>query len=292
MRATVGDIEVEYVLTGPEDGTPIVLVCGLWQSLTLWPSVFTTALAAAGFRVLTFDNRDAGRSSYETRPAPDLAAVSRGDLSGVNYTLSDMAADVVGLMRAIGWETAHVLGHSMGAEIAQRLAIEHPEAVRTLTLFASKPLDGSHGRQAPEFLDCLLAPMPTDEAAWVEHNMATYRICIAPEPVDESALEAFTREQFLYGANPASQHLPAVLATTRLGLGTDPTHQELLTQLSTPTLMVHGTGDRVVFPDGGVRLAELIPAATLVTIDGMGHQPQDPERWQAIAEAVISHADC
>lgn len=77
----------------------------------------------------------------------------RGDLSGVNYTLSDMAADAVGLMRAIGWDTAHVLGHSMGADIAQLVAIEHPEAVRTLTLFAGKPIDGRHGGQAPEFLE-------------------------------------------------------------------------------------------------------------------------------------------
>lgn len=291
MRVMVGDIEVEYVLTGPEDGTPIVLICGLLQPLTFWPSAFTATLAAAGFRVLAFDNRDAGRSSYETRPAPDLAAVLGGDLSGVNYTLSDMAADVVGLMRAIGWETAHVLGHSMGSDIASRVAIEHPEAVRTLTLFAGKPLDGRHGGQSPEFLEALLAPTPADEAGRLEHAMASYRVCIAPEPVDESALEMFTRDQFLYGANPASQHLPAVLATTRRGLGTDPTHQELLTRISAPTLVVHGTGDLVVFPDGGVRLAELIPEATLVTIEGMGHQSQDPARWQTIAEAVITHAD-
>lgn len=155
MRETVGDIEVEYVLNGPEDGTPIVLISGLYQPLTLWPLEFTTALSAAGFRVLTFDNRDVGRSSYETRPAPDVAAVLGGDLSGVNYTLSDMAADVVGLMRAIGWETANVLGHSMGAAIAQRLVIEHPETVRTLTLFAGGPLDGRHGGQAPEFLEVI-----------------------------------------------------------------------------------------------------------------------------------------
>ena len=163
-RATVGDIEVEYVLTGPEDGTPIVLICGLLQPLTLWPSVFTATLAAAGFRVLTFDNRDAGLSSYETRPAPDLAAVLGGDLWGVNYTLSDMAADAVGVIREIGWETAHVLGHSMGSDIASRVAIEHHEAVRTLTLFAGKPLDGRHGGQSPEFLEALLTPTPDDDA--------------------------------------------------------------------------------------------------------------------------------
>lgn len=132
--------------------------------------------------------------------------------------------------------------------------------------------------------------MPVDEAARFEHVMAVYRICIAPESVDESALEAFTREQFLHGANPASQHLPAVLATTRRGLGTDPTHQELLTRLVAPTLIVHGTRDLVVFPDGGVRLAEVIPGAVLVTIEGMGHQSQDPGRWQAIADAVSNHA--
>lgn len=290
MRATVGDIEIEYVLAGPEDGAPLVLICGLLQPLTFWPSAFTASLAAAGFRVLTFDNRDVGRSSYENRPAPDLGAVLGGDLSGVNYTLSDMAADAVGLMRTIGWDTAHVFGHSMGADIATRLAIEHPDAVRTLTLFVGKPLDGRHGGQSAEFLGALLAPMPADDAGRFDHAVAMYRVCLAPEPVDESALEQFTREQFGQGANPGSQHLPAVLATTRIGLGTDPTHQELLTRISAPTLVVHGTGDVVVFPDGGVRLAELIPAATLVTIEGMGHQSQDPARWQAITDAVTDHA--
>lgn len=121
--------------------------------------------------------------------------------------------------------------------------------------------------------------------------MAAYRLGIAPEPVDESALENFTRTQVLHGVNPHSQHLPAVLATTRRELGTDPTHQALLGRISTPTLVVHGTGDLAVAYDGGVRLAELIPGADLVTLEGMGHQPQDPARWRAIAEAVIGHID-
>ncbi len=157
MRATVGDIELAYVPTGPEDGTPIFGTC---QPLFFWPSEFTATLSAAGFRALTLDNRDVGPTSNETQPAPNLTSVLGGDPSGVNDTLSDMTADVAGLIEAIGWETANVLGHSMRAAIAQRRAIDHPETVRTLTLFAGGPLDGRPGTLAPEFLEELHPPIP------------------------------------------------------------------------------------------------------------------------------------
>src|SRR5262249_20532091 len=137
MRARVGDIEVEYELLGPEAGEPLVLICGMYQQLTSWPEPFLDELTAAGFQVLVFDNRDVGLSTWETRPAPDVLAVFGGDISTVNYTSYDLAADTVGLMDAVGWDSAHVFGHSMGSGIAQLVATEYPERVRTLTLFGS-----------------------------------------------------------------------------------------------------------------------------------------------------------
>ena len=101
-----------------------MLVAGVFQQLSFWPAHFVARLAAAGLRVILHDNRDMGLSTRESRPPPDITALSRGDLSGVNYTLSDMAADTVGLVETLGFESAHVLGHSMGGVIAQRMAIE------------------------------------------------------------------------------------------------------------------------------------------------------------------------
>lgn len=288
-RATVGSIELAYELHGPAEGEPVMLICGALAQLSYWPDALIGALTEAGCRVLIFDNRDVGLSTRESRPAPDLGAVMGGDVSAVNYTLSDMAADAVGLIAAVGWESAHVLGHSMGAGIAQRMATEHPERVRSLTLFAGAPGDGTTGASSPQFLEAVLTPEPDDDDGRVEQVMRTYRVLTSPESVDEAELEAFVRRQISRAPNPKGQALPAIVASTVLGLTSTPTHAERLRQLDLPTLVLHGTGDLAIAFDGGQALAELIPGATFLVLEGMGHIPQDSTRWAAIADAVIDH---
>lgn len=290
MRAQVGDVEIEYELIGPEDGQPIVLVCGIFQQLSFWPAAFVAQLADAGLRVLIFDNRDVGLSTRESRPAPDLMTVLGGDHSGVNYTLSDMATDTAGLIETLGFESAHVFGHSMGGAIAQRVAIEFPHRVRTLTLFASPSLDGVTGQSSPEFLALATRPPSTDPDEEWEANVAAYRICVEPDPVDEVALTAFARVQADRAPNPEMQCIPALLASMTAGLASSPTHMDQLQALEHATLVVHGTGDVAVGADGGERLADLIPDARYVALDGMGHVPLSDERWAIIADAVIAHA--
>jgi pimeloyl-ACP methyl ester carboxylesterase len=120
-------------------------VAGIFQQLSFWPRPFLDQLADAGFRVLIHDNRDVGYSTRESRPAPDLAEVLSGNLTGVNYTLDGLAGDTAGLVETLGLSPAHVVGYSMGGMIAQRIATAFPDRVRSLTLFGTNPCDGVSG---------------------------------------------------------------------------------------------------------------------------------------------------
>ena len=291
MRAQVGDVELEYELHGPDDGVPVVLIAGIFQQLTFWNEVLLRELTDAGMRVLIFDNRDVGLSTIEAREPPDPVAVVAGDLSGVNYTLSDMARDTAGLIDEVGFGSAHVLGHSMGGMIAQRLVIEHPERVRSLVLMSTSPMDMVTGQPASVFTALFLRPGTADPAEAYARIVEAYRLCERPDPVDEARLEAFAKRQEDRAPNPDMQCMQASFATTHEGMRSSPTHLEQLAMISQPTLVIHGIGDLLVCEDGGERLAELIPGAELLLIDAMGHIPQAPERWDAIADEVISHIE-
>jgi len=290
MRARVGEIELEYELLGPEDGEPLVLICGMFQQLTSWPEPFLDELTSAGFHVLVFDNRDVGLSTWETRPAPDVLGVFGGDISTVNYTSYDLAADTVGLMDAVGWDSAHVFGHSMGSGIAQLVATEYPERVRTLTLFGSSPFDGVSGRADDRFVALVITPVAdSDEARW-QRTLESYRIVFEPALADEDELIAYSRRQFDRAPNPRMQCVTASRAAQEIAMNSSPTHEEKLRALPHRTLLLHGTGDLAVAFDGGEALAALIPDAKLVRLDGMGHMTIDPKFLSTMAGALIEHA--
>ena len=115
-------INIAYQRIGKSDAPPVLLTMGVAAQLIHWPDAFCQALAGHGLQVIRFDNRDAGLSTHMTgAPPPNLPAALAGDLSSVSYTLSDMAADAVGLLDALGLEKAHVAGASMGGQIAQAI---------------------------------------------------------------------------------------------------------------------------------------------------------------------------
>jgi pimeloyl-ACP methyl ester carboxylesterase len=136
-RASTNGIEIEYEGFGEEDAPPLLLVMGLGAQMIAWDDEFCTQLAATGFRVVRFDNRDVGLSTKTEGPLPDIMAALQGDASSANYTLDDMADDAAGLLDVLGIRAAHVVGASMGGMIAQTLAIRHPE--RVLSLCSSCP---------------------------------------------------------------------------------------------------------------------------------------------------------
>src|SRR5262249_8498104 len=138
LFAPANGIELCYQEMGEPDGEPLLLVMGLATQLLGWDERLCSQLAERGFHVVRFDNRDIGRSTtLRDAGAPSLRATRVGRRASAPYLLRDMAADAFGLMDHLGWESAHVVGASMGGMIAQTMAIEHPERVRSLVSIMS-----------------------------------------------------------------------------------------------------------------------------------------------------------
>ena len=180
-------ITIEYESRG--EGEPLLLVMGLGGQLIDWPEEFVDGLVAAGFRVISFDNRDIGLSTEFTWAAPSQVKAVLGSLVRrpvkSEYRLSDMAADAVGLLDALEVGSAHVVGISMGGMIAQTVAIEHADRVRSLTSIMSNTGSRRHGKIAPKLLTKLARlPAPTRETA-VERSVETFRLVSGPH-FDES----------------------------------------------------------------------------------------------------------
>lgn len=146
-------IDIAYQRLGNPDAPLVLLIMGIAAQSIHWPDAFCRALVDYGLQVIRFDNRDAGLSTHLTdAPPPDLRAALAGDLSSVSYTLSDMAADAVGLLDVLGFGKAHVVGASMGGQIAQTMALEHPDRVRSLTSMMSTTGNRSVGLPSPDVL--------------------------------------------------------------------------------------------------------------------------------------------
>jgi pimeloyl-ACP methyl ester carboxylesterase len=261
-------IEVAYERIGDPAAPPVLLIQGLGAQLIGWPDGFCTALAERGLHVIRYDNRDVGRSThFHDAPEPDLRAALAGDLSTVSYTLSDMAADAVGLLDALGLETAHIVGASMGGAIAQTLAIEHPARVRSLTSMMSTTGDMSVGQPTPETLRAVFSgpPAATRQEA-VEQAIRTFAIVESPGyPTDEAEVTDRAGRAYDRGFDRVGIARQAI-ASVASGDRTD-----LLRRLDVPTLIVHGSDDVMCDPSGGRATAAAIPGAELLIIDGMGH---------------------
>jgi len=155
MASNVGPsrIDIAYHRLGKPDAPAVLLIMGVAAQSIHWPDDFCHALVGQALQVVRFDNRDAGLSTHlTTAPPPNLQAALAGDLSSASYTLSDMAMDAVGLLDVLGIEKAHVVGASMGGHIAQTMAIEHPERVRSLTSMMSATGNMRVGQPSPQVL--------------------------------------------------------------------------------------------------------------------------------------------
>src|SRR5947209_7115421 len=163
QRAQVGDIELAYETFGDPGDPPVLLVMGLATQMIGWPDDFCRDLADRGLFVVRFDNRDIGLSTHlSDAGAPDILAIMGGDRSGVAYALADLADDTVGLLDALGLDSVHLVGASMGGMIAQLVAIRYPERVRSLTSIMSTTGDPSVGRPSEAALALLVAPAARD----------------------------------------------------------------------------------------------------------------------------------
>ena len=282
-RVAAGDVEIACETFGDPADPPVVLVMGLATQMLGWPDGFCEALAERGHFVVRFDNRDIGLSTHlHDAPAPNAMAAFAGDTSSASYTLSDMAGDTVGLLDALGLDSVHLVGASMGGMIAQTVAIEHPERLRSLTSIMSTTGDASVGQPTDQALAVLLAPPARTREEAVERTVASYRVIGSPGfAFDEAAL----RERA--GLSYDRAHDPLGVGRQLLAVLASGSRSERLRELRVPALVIHGAQDPLVRLSGGQATAEAIPGAELVVIDGMGHDlPR--ELWPDITGRIAA----
>lgn len=257
-------IEMVYQRFGDAALPPVLLIIG--AQMYAWPDGFITELVNRGLQVIRFDNRDSGLSThFNNAPEPDFAAAIKGDFSSVSYTLSDMAADTVGLMDFLGFKSAHIVGVSLGGMIAQTMAIEYPARVRSLTSMMSTTGNPSVGQPDWQALAPLGAP-PADRQGYIEWQVRALKAIGSPKyPLDEARAAAnaglaWDRDH----DQPAS--LRQKIAVLKSGDRT-----EKLRLLSLPALVMHGDSDKMLNVSGGKATSEAIPGAELVIFEGVGH---------------------
>lgn len=273
---------------GRTDGATILLIAGLGTQMIRWTAPFCEALALCGYRVIRFDNRDAGCSTHFGHYGPAdigalLATLRAGRRPELAYTLLDMAGDAVGLLDALGIEQAHVVGRSMGGMIAQIMASEHPQRVRSLTSIMSSTGNPALPQAQPEVMAMMMRPAPdpiADEAGFMAHSLAfARRLAGRCCPFDEEAHRALVREEVRRAHDPAGfgrQLAATIVAGDR---------RARLATIVQPSLVVHGSDDPLILPACGRDTAASIPDAEFMMIDGMGHD-LPPVLHRPIIEAI------
>jgi len=274
-------IDIAYERFGDPQLPPVLLLMGLGTQMLGWPDGFCDALVGRGVHVIRSDNRDIGLSSHlRDAPAPDLAAIFRGDTSSASYTLSDMAADTIGLLDALGLESTHLVGASMGGMIAQTMAIEHPHRVRTLTSIMSTTGDSAVGQSTREATAALLSPPASTREAAIDRTLSILRVIGSPGfELDEADVRWRTGLAF------DRAHDPAGVARQFAAIAASGDRTAALRSVSVPTLVLHGADDPLVNVSGGRATARAIPGAELVVLDGMGHH-LSRELWTEIARHI------
>jgi pimeloyl-ACP methyl ester carboxylesterase len=277
LTVTANGISLCYQTLGRPEDPPLLLVMGLGAQMTVWPDELCLALARSGRYVIRFDNRDVGLSTKTEGEPPDITdlmakATDPEDgltASDVPYTLSDMAADGVGLLDALGIETAHVVGASMGGMIAQHLAIEQADRIRSVTSVMSTTGNSEVGQPSAAAIIAMMRPPPESREAAIEQGVVIGRIISGPLWVEADARRraAESYDRMFHPAGAAFQ-LAAVM--------TSGDRTERLAEVQVPFLVIHGRADALVDVSGGVATAEAVPGADLFVLHDMGHDLPRP----------------
>jgi len=261
-----------------------VLVMGLGTQMVAWHESFCRQLASRGLHVVRFDNRDIGRSTHMQGAPPTLAQILRRSRRAAHYTLADMATDAAELLERLELGPAHVVGASMGGMIAQTLAARHPRRVRSLTSIMSSTGSRFSGQPALRIYPIFLRRAPVPRDAYIAHMEALFAAIGSPglrrdlDDIREIAATSYDRDR-----DPIAplRQLAAIMAAG------DRTRE--LRSITAPTLVIHGTRDRLVAPSGGRATARAVPGARLMMVQGMGH---DLPRaiWPRLIDAIADHA--
>ena len=253
-----GEVELYYETFGDPAQPTLLLINGLGSQCVNYEVEWCEMFCAQGFSVVRFDNRDVGLSSK---------------LDGVDYTLADMADDAIAVLDAIGVERAHVMGCSMGGMIAQRLAIDHPERLLSMTSVMSRTGEPDYGASSEAALAFLMAPPAPSRSAYVEHRLEALGVYGSkPEWLDADDIAARA------GAAFDRCFCPDGVRRQMRAVAHDGSRAGALATVDLPVLVIHGSRDTLIDPSGGRRTAALIPGARYVEIEGMGHD-YPPAVW-------------
>src|SRR4051794_25715606 len=278
------EISIAYEdFAGEPADPPLLMVAGIGRQMTGWHPGFLTALADRGLRVITFDNRDVGLSTH-VGGKPDLPAVFGGDPSSAPYTLDDMATDALAVLDALGLDSAHVLGMSMGGMIAQTVAVAAPERVRSVISVMSTTGAAEASQPTEEARAVLLQPRPRDAEEAGERAVESARVIGTPGMVDEEWERARGRDAFERAYDPIgfARQLAAIWASGD--------RTEAVRGIAAPTLVVHGEVDPLIPVAGGRATAAAIEGSELIVIEGMGHdcRASTGRRWRTRSPLTCS----
>ncbi len=261
-----------------------LLIMGLGTQMLAWREDFCEALASRGFYVVRFDNRDVGLSTHVEGRPPTLRQLITRRLPEDAYSLEDMADDTARLVETLGLGPVHAVGASMGGMIGQVLAARHADRVASLVSIMSNTGSRWTGQPALGAYRYFLAKAPEDRDAFVEHVMRLFRVVGSREDMfDEDYVRDVTARSFDrdHDSVGVGRQLGAVLKTGN--------RDAMLRAISAPTLVVHGSEDRLVRPSGGRATAKAVPGGRLLEVDGMGHDlPRGA--WPQIIDAIAENA--
>ncbi len=292
--ACVNGLQLSWEQAGPEHGEPVLLIMGLGGQLIHWPEALCERLVSQGFRVIRFDNRDAGLSGDADLGIPpriprDWLRSRFGLPATANYRLHDMADDVAGLLDVLGLRQVHVVGASMGGMIGQIFAARRPARVRSLTSIMSST---NHPRLPAARFDVLwrmagIGPRPTTREAVIRRSTAMLRRVGSPgfpTPTEYRHTLAGRAYDRAFRPQGLARQAHAILATGSF--------EALLPDITAPTQVIHGLADPLLRPVCGQRSARLIRSARLELIPGMGHDFALPlmPRWAELIAANAARA--
>ena len=292
MQIFANGLHLEIDDQGPADADPLLMIMGLGMQLVAWPDGLVRQLLAQGFRVIRFDNRDAGLSQHlDHLGVPNLAIASVQHLLRLPvrspYSVADMARDALGVLDALGLRRAHVCGASMGGMIAQQLALLAPERVKSLSLMmtnsGSRMLPGPSMRVRGALLS--RPSDPHDFAAVAERTYKLFRLIGSPAyPTPEAELRQRIMASLRRSNRPQGvlRQLAAIAADTR--------RAGQLGRIMAPTLILHGSKDPFIPVAAAHDLAKRIAGAQLDIIKGMGHDLPEP-LWPRFAAGIKGVAE-
>ncbi len=272
-RVSVNGLDIAYESLGRVGDPPILLIHGLNTPLPGWNDSLCHGLVERGFRLVRFDNRDVGRSTFFPElGTPDLRALMAERVAGGRpvppYSLDDMAADAAGLLDALGVERAHVVGASMGGMIAQLVAIRHADKVKSLVSVMSTTARPGLPREKPAAMRALTAvPASASREDRLATALAAVKAIGGPGfPASDDERRAYVGRSIDYtplDPAAATRHMAAAIAATP--------RNEALSRLTVPALVIHGADDPVILAEHGRDTAESIPGAELLIVPGLGH---------------------